>query len=91
MSCYILGAYFSPMLPIVTGAKENTLLGLHSATLNYSLPFPIRTIGEKWNFTARKCVKSSFPHRKHTASIFADLLCSVFLVKYLCEIVCLKR
>ena len=28
MSWYILGAYFSPMLPILAGAKENTLLGL---------------------------------------------------------------
>lgn len=29
MSWYILGAYFSPLLPILTRAKENTLLGLH--------------------------------------------------------------
>lgn len=28
MSWYILGAYISPMLAILTGAKENTELGL---------------------------------------------------------------
>lgn len=45
MSWYIMGAYFSPMLPILIGAKENTSLGLNC----YSeiLPFPINAVGEK--------------------------------------------
>ena len=36
MSWYILRAYFSPMLPMLTGAKENTMLGVrcYSAVLS---------------------------------------------------------
>lgn len=52
MSWYILGAYFSPLLPILTGAKENTLLGLHCySELLSTFPYQ-HTV--KWNSTARK-------------------------------------
>lgn len=58
MSWYILGAYFSPLLPILTGAKENTLLGLHCyPELLSTFPYQ-HTV--KWNSTARKMYRILF-------------------------------
>ena len=55
------------MLPILTGAKENTF-SCWTATLSYSTFLYQNT---SWK-AQEKCVKSSFP-RKHTASI--SLIC----------------
>ena len=43
MSWYILGAYFSSMLPILTGAKENTLLDLN-CYLSYYLSLSMQLV-----------------------------------------------
>lgn len=81
---------FLPCYPFWLEPRK-TLCLAWTATLSCSLPFPISTLGEKWNFTAGKMYKVSFSTQETYCQPFCDLLGNMFLVKYLCKVVCLKR
>lgn len=88
MSCYILGAYFLPCYSRLTGAKENTLLGLAhcSEPLSY-ISLSVHVL-KSWTLQ-RKKLRKVFLHRQE-ARCQPRRPCAGQL-KYLCEIVCVKK
>lgn len=79
MSWYILGAYFSPMLPILTGAKENIAWPGRLLWATVYLFLSVRLV-KSGTVQQEKMYKVFFSfHRRHAASLFVNLLSDIIL------------